>query len=310
MSTTLSPLRIGHGFDLHRLEPGLPLILGGVTLSHDRGCAGHSDGDAVYHCVVDAILGALSLPDIGQLFPDSDPKFKDCPSNVFMEAVHEKMMERRYGIGNVDVTIILERPKMAPHKRQIRENIATLLRTDVENVNIKAKTHEKVDAVGENRAVSVHAVAMLVANQAEEKEEKEVVTSEGRRAKKVTEQLLGVVERRIGEFGGRSEGTMDRLYDIIDRKRNADPETSWTARLFKKGRGKIAQKVGEEGVEVVMEAVKNDCEGVVKESADLLYHLNVLWADMGIKPEEVWKELESREGTSGIEEKASRGVKA
>lgn len=310
MSTTLSPLRIGHGFDLHRLEPGLPLILGGVTLSHDRGCAGHSDGDAVYHCVVDAILGALSLPDIGQLFPDSDPRFKDCPSNVFMEAAFEKMTERGFGIGNVDVTIILERPKMAPHKCQIRENIAALLRTDVENVNIKAKTHEKVDAIGENRAVSVHAVAMLVANQGEEKEEKETVMGEGRRVKNVTEQLLGVVERRIGEFGDRGGGAMDRLYDVIDRKRHADPETSWTARLFKKGREKIAQKVGEEAVEVVMDAVKNDSEGVIKESADLLYHLNVLWADMGIRPEVIWKELKSREGTSGIEEKASRGAQA
>lgn len=310
MSTTLSPLRIGHGFDLHRLEPGLPLILGGVTLSHDRGCAGHSDGDAVYHCVVDAILGALSLPDIGQLFPDSDPRFKDCSSHVFMEAAYEKMVEQGYTVGNVDVTIILERPKMAPHKQQIRQNVAALLRTEINNINIKAKTHEKVDAIGENRAVSVHSVAMLVANRGEGEEEKEDVVGEGRRVKKVTEQLLGIVENRVSQFNTRDGDAMDRLYSIVSGKRRADPETSWTARLFEKGRKKIAQKVGEEAVEVVVDAIKDDCEGVVKESADLLYHLSVLWADMGIKPAEVWKELERREGSSGIAEKASRGVKA
>lgn len=154
--------RVGHGFDLHRLEPNNKLILGGVLFEHDVGCVGHSDGDVVYHCVVDAVLGALSLPDIGQIFPDKDPKWKGAPSDVFMRAAKDMMFEAGYEIGNLDVTVILERPKMSPHKDKMRLNIAELLGCDLENVNLKAKTHEKVDAVGENRAVACHTVTLLV----------------------------------------------------------------------------------------------------------------------------------------------------
>lgn len=312
LTMALSDMRIGHGFDLHRLESGLPLILGGVILKHDRGCAGHSDGDAVYHCVVDAVLGALSLPDIGQLFPDTDPRFKDCNSHVFMTAAYERMHDKGFKIGNIDVTIILERPKLSPHKALIRQNIADLLHTDIENVNVKAKTHEKVDAIGENRAVSVHAVTMLVSDDEAATPAVAEVVAEASTGKAVTERLLGLVGDRTKAIqnatlnGGPGASSMQKLYDTIMDRKGADPSSSWTAKLFSKGRQKIAQKVGEEAVEVIIDATSGNKEGVVKESADLLYHLNVLWADVGVKPDDVWAELESREGTSGIKEKASR----
>eukprot|EP00270_Netrium_digitus_P007404 TRINITY_DN2155_c0_g1_i1.p1 TRINITY_DN2155_c0_g1~~TRINITY_DN2155_c0_g1_i1.p1 ORF type:complete len:267 (-),score=52.03 TRINITY_DN2155_c0_g1_i1:264-1043(-) len=158
----LLPFRVGHGFDLHRLEPGLPLIIGGVNIPHDRGCDAHSDGDVLMHCVVDAILGALGLPDIGQLFPDNDPKWKGAESHVFLtEAVH-RMHEAGYTLGNLDATIILQRPKLSPHKPTIVSNLCKLLQAPPAVVNIKAKTHEKVDSLGENRSVACHAVVLLM----------------------------------------------------------------------------------------------------------------------------------------------------
>eukprot|EP00793_Prasinoderma_coloniale_P006486 PRCOL_00001316-RA len=156
------PFRVGHGFDLHRLEPGYELVLGGVKLPHDVGCQAHSDGDVVLHCVVDAVLGALGLPDIGQLFPDSDPRWKGQTSDVFMREAVRRMDEAGYRVGNMDVTIILQRPKVSPVKAQIRENIAALCNVPVSLVNVKAKTHEKVDSLGENRSVACHTVIMLL----------------------------------------------------------------------------------------------------------------------------------------------------
>lgn len=157
-----TPFRIGHGFDLHRLEPGLPLVVGGVRIEHDRGAAAHSDGDVVYHAVTDAVLGALGQADIGQLFPDSDPRWKDADSQRFVQAAEQRMADAGYRIGNVDVTVILQRPKLSPHKDAIRGNLARLLRCDVSQVNIKGKTHEGVDALGENRAMACHVVVLLI----------------------------------------------------------------------------------------------------------------------------------------------------
>ena len=153
--------RIGHGFDLHRLEPGLKLIVGGVTFEHDRGCAAHSDGDVVYHAVTDAILGAIGQDDIGQLFPDSDPKWKGTDSRVFVEEAVRRMRAAGYAVGNLDVTVILQSPKLSPHKAAIRANLAGLLGCDISCANIKGKTHEKVDAIGEGRAIACHAVVMV-----------------------------------------------------------------------------------------------------------------------------------------------------
>jgi 2-C-methyl-D-erythritol 2,4-cyclodiphosphate synthase len=159
-----TPFRIGHGFDLHRLEDGLPLIIGGVKIEHDRGCAAHSDGDVVYHAVTDAICGALGEPDIGQLFPDSDPKWKAADSRVFVQEAVRRMRAYDYAIGNVDITVILQRPKLSPHKDLIRRNLADLLGCELSQVNLKGKTHEKVDSLGENRSIACHVVALLTAS--------------------------------------------------------------------------------------------------------------------------------------------------
>lgn len=165
-SSAVNP-RIGHGFDLHRLERGLPLIVGGVKIEHDRGCAAHSDGDVVYHAVTDAILGALGQDDIGQLFPDNDPKWKNADSRIFVEEAVGRMRGAGYVIGNLDVTVILERPKLGPHKATIKTNLAGLLGCDVSRVNLKGKTHERVDALGENRAIACHVVVLIESIKAE-----------------------------------------------------------------------------------------------------------------------------------------------
>ncbi|XP_059641878.1 2-C-methyl-D-erythritol 2,4-cyclodiphosphate synthase, chloroplastic [Cornus florida] len=156
------PFRVGHGFDLHRLEPGYPLIIGGIDIPHDRGCEAHSDGDVLLHCVVDAILGALGLPDIGQIFPDTDPKWKGAASSVFIKEAVRLMHEAGYELGNLDATLILQRPKLSPHKEAIRANLSKLLGADLSVVNLKAKTHEKVDSLGENRSIAAHTVVLLM----------------------------------------------------------------------------------------------------------------------------------------------------
>ncbi|PNT45352.1 hypothetical protein POPTR_003G132400v4 [Populus trichocarpa] len=161
-ASRILPFRVGHGFDLHRLEPGYPLIIGGIDVPHDRGCEAHSDGDVLLHCVVDAILGALGLPDIGQIFPDSDPKWKGAASSVFIKEAVRLMHEAGYEIGNLDATLILQRPKLSPHKESIRANLSELLGADPSVVNLKAKTHEKVDSLGENRSIAAHTVVLLM----------------------------------------------------------------------------------------------------------------------------------------------------
>lgn len=157
------PFRVGHGFDLHRLEERRELVVGGVHIDHDKGAAGHSDGDVVYHAVTDAILGALAQPDIGQLFPDNDPQWKGADSKVFVAEADRVMRQHGYTIGNLDITVICQRPKLSPHKEQMRKNLAFLLGCDWGRVNVKGKTHENVDAIGEGNAIACHAVALLQA---------------------------------------------------------------------------------------------------------------------------------------------------
>ncbi len=160
-------IRIGHGYDLHRLEPvgpkgpGRPFILAGVRFDHPRGPVGHSDGDAVYHAVTDAILGALGQADIGELFPDTDPRHEGADSARFIEEAAARMRRRSYRVGNLDVTVVCERPKMAPRKAEMIANLARLLGCDAGRINLKGKTHEQVDAIGEGRALEVHAVVLL-----------------------------------------------------------------------------------------------------------------------------------------------------
>lgn len=139
----------------------MPLIVGGERLEHDRGCAAHSDGDVVYHAVTDAVLGALGQEDIGQLFPDTEAEWKGADSRVFVEEAAKRMRAAGYAVGNLDVTVILQRPKLGPHKAAVRANLAGLLGCALEQVNLKGKTHEQVDALGENRAIACHAVVLL-----------------------------------------------------------------------------------------------------------------------------------------------------
>jgi 2-C-methyl-D-erythritol 2,4-cyclodiphosphate synthase len=163
-----TPFRIGHGYDLHRLEPvapdgpGRPFILGGVRFDHPLGPVGHSDGDVLYHALTDAILGAIGGGDIGRLFSETDPQYEGADSAVFVEVAAHKMRQAGYEVGNVDLTVICERPKLGEKRDGIVANIARLLGCDAARVNIKGKTHEGVDAVGEGRAVEVHAVALLM----------------------------------------------------------------------------------------------------------------------------------------------------
>lgn len=161
-------VRIGHGYDLHRLAPvggadgGRPFVLGGVRFEHPQGPVGHSDGDALLHAVTDAVLGALGLPDIGQLFPDTDPRWAGAESAQFLREAVRLAWEAGWAVGNVDATVVCERPKLGPRKDEVRASVAAILGVPAARVNVKGKTHEKVDAVGEGRAIEVHAVALLV----------------------------------------------------------------------------------------------------------------------------------------------------
>ena len=161
--------RIGHGWDLHRLEPKAPagegraLVIGGVTFEHDRGPASHSDGDALLHAITDALLGAIGEPDIGQLFPDNDPENDGRDSADFLAEAVRRVSAAGLAIGNVDATVVLQRPKLGPRKAAIRERVAGMLGVATRDVNIKGKTHERVDAVGEGRAIEAHACVLLVA---------------------------------------------------------------------------------------------------------------------------------------------------
>jgi len=162
-----APSRIGHGYDLHRLEPcapagsGRPFVLGGIRFDHDRGPVAHSDGDVLMHAVTDAILGALGEPDIGQLFPDNAPENDGRDSRVFLEEAVRRMRAKGWTIGNMDMTVICERPKMGPRKREVVENLAHILGVPAADLNLKGKTHERVDAVGEGRAIEAHVVVLL-----------------------------------------------------------------------------------------------------------------------------------------------------
>ena len=169
MAARLSqPIRIGHGYDLHRLDAiaptgaGRPFVLAGVRIDHDKGPVGHSDGDAVLHAVTDAILGALAEPDIGQLFPDNAPENAGRDSADFLNEAMKRMRGHGYALSNLDITIICEKPKISPHKPAMIANLARLLACEASQINIKGKTHEKVDAVGEGRAIEVHVVALLI----------------------------------------------------------------------------------------------------------------------------------------------------
>ncbi len=153
--------RIGIGFDVHRLEQGRRCILGGIELPHDRGPAGHSDGDAVLHAITDAVLGAAGLDDIGTLYPDDAPEWKDASSKRLLRGAMERVADAGYRVGNVDVVIATEGPRIAPYRAAMRESIAELLAVEPDAVNVKGKTLEGLGALAGGTGVAVQAVALL-----------------------------------------------------------------------------------------------------------------------------------------------------
>lgn len=156
-------IRIGIGYDLHRLRPGVPLILGGVRVESPVGADAHSDGDVVLHALTDALLGAAAAGDIGDLFPDTDAAWKDADSSQFVTAAVQRVRDAGLQTAQADIVILLERPKLGSSKEAIRQRVAELLGVAPSAVGVKAKTHEGVDAVGEGRAVACHVVVGLTA---------------------------------------------------------------------------------------------------------------------------------------------------
>ena len=154
-------MRIGHGYDVHRLVEGRDLILGGGKIDYELGLLGHSDADVLLHAVSDALLGAAGLRDIGYHFPDTDPKYKGADSRMLLREVRQKVADAGYRISNVDVTMIAQRPKLKPHIEQMMANIAFDLQIDVSRVNVKATTEEKLGFTGSGEGMSCHAVCLL-----------------------------------------------------------------------------------------------------------------------------------------------------
>ncbi len=153
--------RIGIGYDLHRTQAGRPLVLANITIPHTFGLLGHSDADVVIHALIDAITGAAGLPDVGQLFPNSDPQYQGIDSARLLEHTMVELEKTRWMINNVDVVIIAQSPKISPHKSAMQQRLAELLGVERELVNIKGKTNEAVDAVGMEQAIACHCVALL-----------------------------------------------------------------------------------------------------------------------------------------------------
>ena len=162
MTQATVPFRIGEGWDVHALVPGRPLIIGGVTIPHSVGLLGHSDADVLLHAITDALLGAAALGDIGRHFPDTDPRFKGSNSLVLLTEVARRVREAGFDIGNVDSTVVAQAPKLGPHIPAMCERIAQALDLPVGNINVKAKTAEKLGPVGQGLSIEARAVALLV----------------------------------------------------------------------------------------------------------------------------------------------------
>ncbi|MDN7243721.1 2-C-methyl-D-erythritol 2,4-cyclodiphosphate synthase [Planococcus sp. N028] len=154
-------MRIGQGYDVHQLAEGRPFILGGIEIPHDRGLLGHSDADVLLHTITDAALGAIGGGDIGKHFPDTDPEFKDADSKKLLTHIWEIVKEQGYELGNVDCTVIAQKPKLAPYIEQMRESIASLLEADVSQVNVKATTSEHLGFTGREEGIAALAVILL-----------------------------------------------------------------------------------------------------------------------------------------------------
>ncbi len=154
-------MRIGQGYDVHQLVQKRKLVLGGVEIPHEKGLFGHSDADVLVHAIMDALVGAAGMGDIGKLFPDSDDKYKGISSLILLREVGLMLKQRGFEIGNIDATIIAQRPKMAPHVSKMQQNIAQQLNIEASQVNIKATTTEKLGFVGQEKGIATQAVALL-----------------------------------------------------------------------------------------------------------------------------------------------------
>jgi 2-C-methyl-D-erythritol 2,4-cyclodiphosphate synthase len=154
-------MRIGHGYDVHRLVPGRKLIIGGVEIPYEKGLLGHSDADVLVHAIMDSILGALALGDIGKLFPDTCKEYENANSLILLSQVIDLTEKNGFEIGNIDSTVIAQAPKLSPHIQKMRENIAVVCKTDISNISVKATTEEKLGFTGELLGISAHAVCIL-----------------------------------------------------------------------------------------------------------------------------------------------------
>lgn len=153
--------RIGHSIDIHRLVKDRKLFLGGIEIPYEFGLLGHSDADVLLHAIIESIIGALALGDIGKFFPDNDPKYKDIDSKILTRKIVDLMEEKGYEVNNLDCLLIMEKPKMRPYIDSIRESIASLLHTSIDNINVKATTNEKMGEIGKGEAIQAHAVIIL-----------------------------------------------------------------------------------------------------------------------------------------------------
>ncbi len=154
-------IRIGTGYDVHKLVEGRDLFVGGVKIPHDKGLLGHSDADVLLHAIMDSILGALGKGDIGRHFPDTSAEFKDIDSKILLGRVYDTMSNEGYAIGNVDATVIAQAPKFAPYIQEMENIVASILNTDLSNVNIKATTEEKLGFTGRKEGISAQAVCIV-----------------------------------------------------------------------------------------------------------------------------------------------------
>lgn len=160
----MTNLRIGHGYDVHRLKTGRALILGGVTIPYDLGLDGHSDADVLTHAIMDALLGAAAAGDIGKLFPDNDEAFRGISSLELLRRVKQHLAEKNYEIVNVDATIIAQAPKLSPYRETMRENLAKVMEVDVEQVSVKATTEEHLGFTGSGEGIAAHAICLIERN--------------------------------------------------------------------------------------------------------------------------------------------------
>ena len=160
----MTNLRIGHGYDVHRLKTGRTLILGGVTIHYDLGLDGHSDADVLTHAIMDALLGAAAAGDIGKLFPDNDEAFRGISSLELLRRVKLHLAEKNYKIVNVDATIIAQAPKLSPYREEMRENLAKVMEVDVDQVSVKATTEEHLGFTGSGEGIAAHAVCLIERN--------------------------------------------------------------------------------------------------------------------------------------------------